>query len=164
MLNQRTGWNTADDSRMPSRTRLLTATLDEMSPMKYGSPVSKATAAPELVAVPAPPVPAPRLDTTSAFSIPGEVTPALAGQVLAGEHGGARHPVFPLHRQALRDRRAPWQHAAEIHIVPVRGKMDPVVAVAVAIDLTGQRGERQIETVERMGEQQRVAFRRLDSP
>ena len=46
----------------------------------------------------------------------------------------------------------------------MRRKMYPVVMVEVAIDQTGQRGERQIEAVGRMREQHRIAFRRLDRP
>jgi hypothetical protein len=42
--------------------------------------------------------------------------------------------------------------------------MNPGVVVAVAIDEASQCGERQVETIGRMGEQQRVAVRRLDRP
>ena len=72
--------------------------------------------------------------------------------------------LLPLHRNALRDRRALRQHAAEIHVVPMRGEMDPAVVIAVAIDQSAQRGERQVEAIDRMGEQQRIALRRLDGP
>src|SRR6202035_1535387 len=55
-------------------------------------------------------------------------------------------------------------HPAEIRVVPMGRKMNPVVMVAVAIDQAGQRGEGQVETVGRMREQQGVTFRRLDGP
>jgi len=42
--------------------------------------------------------------------------------------------------------------------------MHPVVMVAIAIDDSGQRGERQVETIERMREQNRVALGRLNGP
>ncbi len=42
--------------------------------------------------------------------------------------------------------------------------MNPVVMIMVAIDQTGQCGEGQVETIDRMREQQRVAVRRLDGP
>ena len=48
--------------------------------------------------------------------------------------------------------------------MPMRREMDPAIAVEVAIDQPGQRGERQVEAVDRMGEQQRIAFGRLDAP
>jgi hypothetical protein len=63
-----------------------------------------------------------------------------------------RHPAFPFHRHALRDRRPLRQHAAEIHVVPMCRKVNPAVAIAVAVDQAGQRGERQIEAIKRMRE------------
>lgn len=48
--------------------------------------------------------------------------------------------------------------------MPMRRKVDPAVAIMVAIDETAQRGERQIEAVDRMREQYRVALGRFDSP
>jgi hypothetical protein len=42
--------------------------------------------------------------------------------------------------------------------------MNPGVVIAVAIDETRQRGERQVEAIDRMSEQQRVAVGRLDGP
>ena len=58
------------------------------------------------------------------------------------------HPAFPFYWYALRDRRAHWQHAAEIHVVPMRRKMNPVVAITVAVDQAAQRGEWQIKAIE----------------
>src|SRR5438105_9107029 len=77
---------------------------------------------------------------------------------------GACHPAFPFDRHTLRDRRAFRQHATEVRVMPVRRKMNPVVMVSVAVDQTGERGERQVKTVDRMREQQRIAVRCLDRP
>ncbi len=46
---------------------------------------------------------------------------------------------FRLDRHALRHRRALWQHAAEVDVVPMRRKVHLVVVGAVAIDNAGQR-------------------------
>src|SRR6185437_7887170 len=73
-------------------------------------------------------------------------------------------PAFAFYRQALRNRCAPWQHAAEIHVVPVGRKMNPAVAITIAIDHPAQCGEWQIEAIERMREQQGIARRRFDAP
>ena len=85
-------------------------------------------------------------------------------RLLRRERRGMRDPAFAFYWQALRNRRAHWQHAAEIHVVPVCREMNPAVAIAVAIDHAAQCGEGQIEAIERMGEQQRVTFRRFDAP
>jgi hypothetical protein len=80
------------------------------------------------------------------------------------ERRGLRDPAFPFHRHALRDRRTLWEHATEIHVVPMRREMNPAVAIAVAIHQAAQRGERQIKTIDRMSEQHRIALRRFDAP
>src|SRR6476646_5690629 len=69
-----------------------------------------------------------------------------------GKCRDARYPVISLDRETLRDRRALWQHAIEICVMPMRREMNPGVVVEVAIDQAGQRGERQIETIDRMRE------------
>ncbi|KTW19719.1 hypothetical protein NS341_13440, partial [Staphylococcus xylosus] len=92
------------------------------------------------------------------------IEPGLAGHLVGqflrarcfiGRHRrGLRDPVFTLHREALRNRRAPGQYAVEIGIVPVCREMNPAVVEQIAIDHAGQRGERQVEPVDRMCEEQ----------
>src|ERR1700750_1125340 len=82
--------------------------------------------------------------------------------LLGRERLRVERPVLALDRDALRERRALWQHAGEMRIVPARREMNPVVVIAVAIDDAGERGERQVEPVERMREQHAVAVERLD--
>src|SRR5689334_5950801 len=77
---------------------------------------------------------------------------------------GLCDPVLALDRHALRNRRALRQDTGEIHIVPMRREMNPAVAIVVAIDESAQGRERQIETIERMSEQQRIALRGFDGP
>jgi hypothetical protein len=104
----------------------------------------------------------PAIDAFFAKDRIGEIVRPL--RLLISEDRGARDPVFPLDRETLRNRRALRQYAAEIRVVPMRREMNPGVVVVVAIDQTGQGGERQVEAIDRMGEQQRVAFGRLDGP
>src|SRR2546430_10486781 len=52
-------------------------------------------------------------------------------RLLRGERRGMRDPAFPFHWYTLRDRRAHWQHAAEIHVVPMRPAMDTAIAITV---------------------------------
>src|SRR4051794_41584445 len=42
--------------------------------------------------------------------------------------------------------------------------MDPTVTISIAIDEAGERREGQIEPIDRMHEQNRIAFRRFDQP
>src|SRR5690349_3338261 len=81
----------------------------------------------------------------------GEIVHALG--LLGRERLRVERKTLALHRDALRDRRALWQHAGEMRIVPARREMNPVVVIAVAIDDAGERGERQVEAIERMREQ-----------
>ena len=83
---------------------------------------------------------------------------------LLGQHLEPPGPAFAFHRQALRHRRAFRQHAVELRVMPARRKAQGTVTKRVAIDQAGERGERQVGAIDRMGEQQRVARRRLDVP
>src|SRR6202012_3144178 len=82
--------------------------------------------------------------------------------------GGHSHalagPAFALHRQALDYGRALRQYAVEAGIVQIGWKIQRRVVKRIAGDQAGQRRERQVAAIDRMGEQQRVALRRLDSP
>jgi len=75
-----------------------------------------------------------------------------------------RHPIFPFHSQALRDRRAHRQHPVEIHVMPMRGEMNPAIAITIAIDEPAQGGEWQVKAIDRMGKKQRITLRRFDGP
>ncbi|MGB7040775.1 MAG: hypothetical protein WBD83_14400, partial [Xanthobacteraceae bacterium] len=66
----------------------------------------------------------------------------------------AAGPGFTFHRQTLRDRRAFGQHPVEVGIVPPRRKIQRTVVERIAVDQAGERGERQIGAIDRMGEQQ----------
>src|SRR5450759_588728 len=85
-------------------------------------------------------------------------------RLLRRKRRGMRDPAFAFYWQALRNWRAHWQHAAEFHVVPVRRKMNPAVAITVAIDHAAQCGKWQIKAIERMCEQQGIARRRFDAP
>ena len=73
-------------------------------------------------------------------------------------------PALTFHRQALRHRCALRQHTVEPGIMPVRREIDRVVMECVAIDKTGERGERQVGAIDRVGEQHRIARRCFDGP
>ena len=73
-------------------------------------------------------------------------------------------PAFAPERQALRHRCALWQDSVEGGIMPARRKVDGAVVKIVAIDQAGQRRERQVGAIDRVGEEDRVARRRLDGP
>src|SRR5262249_19701346 len=81
-------------------------------------------------------------------------------------HDGAepRAPHFALDRNALCDWRALGQHAAKRQVAPARRKVDEIVLVEIGIDEPGQSQEREIVTIDRMGDQQRIAGRRFDRP
>ena len=73
-------------------------------------------------------------------------------------------PAFAPDRQALRHRRALRQDAVESGIMPARRKIDGAVVKVVAIDQARERRKRQVGAIDRVGEQDRVARRRLDGP
>src|SRR3989344_8503 len=60
--------------------------------------------------------------------------------------------------------RALRQHAVEGRVVRVRREVDPGVVVSVAVHHAGQGGERQVESIGRMREKQRIASGHLYRP
>ena len=60
-------------------------------------------------------------------------------------------PRLAADREALRHRRAPGQHACEPGVMPMRREVDEGVGVAVAVHQAGERRERQVEAVGRVG-------------
>src|SRR3954464_5137596 len=67
-----------------------------------------------------------------------------ASGIFGGETCGSHRPLLALHRDALRDWRAARQHAVEIHVMPVRREMNPIIVIPIAIHQSGQGGERQV--------------------
>src|SRR5262249_47767421 len=83
---------------------------------------------------------------------------------IADDRAELSDPAVALDRQALCDRRSFRQNAGEFGVSPLRRKIDEAVLVEIGIDKTRQGGERQVESVDRMGDEQRIAGRRLDPP
>src|SRR5258708_1226720 len=65
---------------------------------------------------------------------------------------------------ALCNRRAFWQNAVEIHIIPARGKIYKTVDVQVRVDEPGNDREWKVQTVDRMRDKQRIATWNFDRP
>src|ERR1700720_4212602 len=84
--------------------------------------------------------------------------------VLARQWLEASAPAFALHRQTLGDRSAFRQQSIETQVMPARREIGRGMVESVGIDQAGERREWQVGPVYGMGEQQRIAWRRLDGP
>lgn len=71
---------------------------------------------------------------------------------------------FALDRDTLRNGRAFWKDAGECGIVPPRREMHQAVGVKIGIDEAGNGGKRQIGTIDRVRDEERIAGRKLDRP
>src|SRR4029453_12066592 len=49
-------------------------------------------------------------------------------------------------------------------VAPARRKIDEIVLVEISVDQPGQRQEREVVAIDRMGDQQRIAWRRFNGP
>lgn len=76
---------------------------------------------------------------------------------LFGKHSEFFDKILPLHCDALGDGRPLWKDAAEVRVVPSGGKMNEAVDIQIGVDQADNGRERQVCSINRVGDQKRIS-------